>query len=337
MTDHSLPFEAARAPQPSADMESLSALAAKLAALYGNPDRPDDATLQEERRSLGSAYATCVCLGRGGTGEVVVVAATGHNGVRLPAIDVHGRDITTWTTICPCPDGQAHRVMVERARRDSTDRYRQRRIARIAGAASIPRVYEGLTVASWEAAAEAAGARPDEVEEVMQAVVAWEMEMDEGCPRRSRTPRSLLLLAGNNGTGKSGLAAALATRCVEQEQSVLYRRSVQITAELRAAPYRRTDPADTDPTEIELLAAYQECDLLVVDDLGAEADDPRVVERMFAILDARLVECKATIVTTNLTAGAMAVRLGARLADRLFSETGAVQAFLATPNLRVVS
>jgi len=42
-------------------------------------------------------------------------------------------------------------------------------------------------------------------------------------------------------------------------------------------------------------------------------------------------------VTTNLTAGAMAVRLGARLADRLFSETGAVQAFLATPNLRVVS
>ncbi len=38
MTDHSLPFEAARAPQPSADMESLSALAAKLAALYGHPE-----------------------------------------------------------------------------------------------------------------------------------------------------------------------------------------------------------------------------------------------------------------------------------------------------------
>ena len=73
MTDHSLPFEAARAPQPSADMESLSALAAKLAALYGHPDRPDDATLAEERRSLGSAYATCVCLGRGGTGEVLVL------------------------------------------------------------------------------------------------------------------------------------------------------------------------------------------------------------------------------------------------------------------------
>src|SRR6188768_2689092 len=183
MTDHSLPFEAARAPQPSADMESLRALAAKLAALYGNPDRPDDATLQEERRSLGSAYATCVCLGRGGTGEVLVVAATGHNGVRLPATDVHGRDITTWTTICPCPDGQAHRVMVERARRDSTDRYRQRRIARIAGAAGIPRLYEGLTMDSWSDAVDAAGGQEGEVDDVVGAIMQWTTATDEMLPR----------------------------------------------------------------------------------------------------------------------------------------------------------
>jgi DNA replication protein DnaC len=328
MTDHSLPFEAARAPQPSADMESLSALAAKLAALYGHPDRPDDAMLQEERRRLGSAYATCVCLGRGGTGEVLVVAATGHNGVRLPATDVHGRDITTWTQICPCPDGQAHRVMVERARRDSTDRYRQRRIARIAGAAGIPRMYEGLTTASWYVAADEAGARPDEVATVGQGLYFWEELVEEG------SPRCLLLLVGNNGTGKSGLAAGIAQDWVGRERSVLYRRSVQITAELRAAPYRRDREDDTRPTEIELLAAYQECDLLVLDDLGAEADDPRVVERMFAILDARLQECKATIVTTNLPEAALAERLGERLADRLYSKTCAVQVILVTPNLR---
>ena len=331
MTDHSLPFEAARAPQPSADMESLSALAAKLAALYGNPDRPDDATLQEERRRLGSAYASCVCLGRGGTGEVVVVAATGHNGVRLPAVDTHGRDITTWTTICPCPDGQAHRVMVERARRDSTDRYRQRRIARIAGAAGIPRLYEGLTMDSWSDAVDAAGGQEGEVDDVVGAIMQWTTATDE------MLPRCILLLVGNNGTGKSGLAAGIANEWVTRERSVLYRRSVQITAELRAAPYRRDREDDTRPTEIELLAAYQECDLLVLDDLGAEADDPRVVERLFSILDARLQECKATIVTTNLTDEAMAVRLGERLADRLFSEVCAVQAILATPNLRVVS
>jgi len=316
-------------------MESLSALAAKLAALYGHPDLPDDATLQEERRRLGSAYATCVCLGRGGTGEVLVVAATGHNGVRLPATDVHGRDITTWTTICPCPDGQAHRVMVERARRDSTDRYRQRRIARIAGAAGIPRVYEGLTVDSWQAAVQAAGAEHDDVDHVGHGTYFWGQLVEEG------SPRCLLLLVGNNGTGKSGLAAGLAQDWVDRERSVLYRRSVQVTAELRAAPYRRTDPSDTHPTEAELLAAYQECDLLVLDDLGAEhlsgPEGERVRERLFAILDARLVECKATIVTTNLPAFAMADRLGERLADRLFSTTCAVQAFLATPNLRVVS
>jgi len=331
MTDHSLPFEAARAPQPSADMESLRALAAKLAALYGNPDRPDDATLQEERRSLGSAYATCVCLGRGGTGEVLVVAATGHNGVRLPATDVHGRDITTWTTICPCPDGQAHRVMVERARRDSTDRYRQRRIARIAGAAGIPRLYEGLTTDSWIAAAKAAGGKEGEVHEVWDVLETWTELTD------MESPRCILLLVGNNGTGKSGLAAGIAQDWVGRERSVLYRRSVQITAELRAAPYRRDREDDTRPTEIELLAAYQECDLLVVDDLGAEQDDPRVVERLFAILDARLQECKATIVTTNLPWPDLAERLGERLADRLFSTNGAVQAFLATPNLRASS
>jgi DNA replication protein DnaC len=331
MTDHSLPFEAARAPQPSADLESVSALAAKLAALYGHPDRPDDATLQEERRSLGSAYATCVCLGRGGTGEVLVVAATGHNGVRLPATDVHGRDITTWTQICPCPDGQAHRVMVERARRDSTDRYRQRRIARIAGAAGIPRLYEGLTMDSWIAAAAAAGGQYDEMHEVVGTIATWTDLTDR------ESPRCILLLVGNNGTGKSGLAAGIAQDWVNRERSVLYRRSVQITAELRAAPYRRDHEDDTRPTEIELLAAYQECDLLVLDDLGAEQDDPRVVERLFSILDARLQECKATIVTTNLPWPDLEERLGARLADRLFSETCAVQVFLATPNLRASS
>jgi DNA replication protein DnaC len=155
------------------------------------------------------------------------------------------------------------------------------------------------------------------------------------------SPRCILLLVGNNGTGKSGLAAGIAQDWVTRERSVLYRRSVQVTAELRAAPYRRTDPADTHPTEAELLAAYQECDLLVLDDLGAEhlsgPEGERVRERLFALLDARLVECKATIVTTNLPAFAMADRLGERLADRLFSTTCAVQAFLATPNLRASS
>jgi DNA replication protein DnaC len=331
MTDRQLPFEAARAPHPSTDLTPLSDLAAKLAALYGNLDRPDDATLHEQRRSLGSAYAACACLGRGGTGDVVVVAATGHNGVRLPAIDKHGRDITTWTTICPCPDGQAHRVTVERARRASTERYRQRRIARIAGAAGIPRAYEGLTTASWIAAAATAGGRQGDVHEVEDALSTWTELID------MESPRCVLLLVGNNGTGKSGLAAGLAQSWVDAERSALYRKSVQITAELRAAPYRRDRETDTRPTEAELLAAYQECDLLVLDDLGAEADDPRVVERLFSILDARLVACKATIVTTNLTDEAMAERLGERLADRLFSGTCAVQAILVTPSLRAGS
>jgi hypothetical protein len=286
------------------------------------------------RRLLGPAYSACTCLGQGGSGEQIVASLRAPDGQLLAVLDDQGRQVATWSEVCDCPDGQALGSAVARARRASAERYRARRVALIAGRAEIPRAYAGLTVASWAAAAEAAGASAASVAEVLDRIALWERITGGVDPQ----PRCLLLLAGNNGTGKSGLAAALAAQWVTQERSVLFRRSAQVTAALRAAPYRAANGEDDRPTEAALLAAYQECELLVLDDLGAEnLDGPegqRVRERLFAIIDGRLAECRPTIVTTNLPRVDLADGLGARLADRLGSPLLAVQTVLVGPNLR---
>ncbi len=113
-----------------------------------------------------------------------------------------------------------------------------------------------------------------------------------------------LFLFGPVGSGKTGLAFA-AARCIAEKgwEDVRFCNVRQVLAELRRSYETKT--AD-DPTK-----ALVACDLLVLDDLGAERATEWARETIATLVEARYVDgYRPTIVTTNYTPSDLAKRLG---------------------------
>jgi DNA replication protein DnaC len=295
--------------------ELLADLRVKMAATWPTAE-PAPMPTHEERRALGPEYADCMCQGQGGTGRAHPLAVE-VNGERLPARLEDGADFPTWSAPCPCPDGVAH----WQARTERRERFlamlRDARVAALIGPARIPAKYQDarFTVESWGEEALVRGAAPAFVERVKRTLADWERGALTG------DAKCLLLLYGNWGVGKTGLAAVLARRWIEAERSVLFRQVVRMADELQAAPLRKDDPEDTRTTLLAVKTAYEEAALLVLDDLSREGLGTHNAEVMrgaiFEIVDARLEANRPTILITNLLAEELAESFGARLVSRL--------------------
>lgn len=105
-----------------------------------------------------------------------------------------------------------------------------------------------------------------------------------------------LLLHGNIGSGKSYLAACIANKLIDNNNTCLMTNFNKIINRLSEKFEGRQDILDN-------LMNY---DLLIIDDLGAERNTEYVNEIMFAIIDARYRSGKPLIITTNLDLKEMA-------------------------------
>lgn len=124
------------------------------------------------------------------------------------------------------------------------------------------------------------------------------------------TPQSdSLLLQGPTGTGKTHLALAIARQVAENGYGVVYG-SVQPL--LRRLENERFGKAEGD-SETHLT----DCDLLVLDDLGMEFDSPFFRASIYNILNARLLEGRPTVISTNLGLAALRSRYGDQIASRI--------------------
>ena len=79
--------------------------------------------------------------------------------------------------------------------------------------------------------------------------------------------------------------------------------------------YRPGAPGES---EGELLSRIDEVDLLVLDDVGAEATTEWVQDRLYLIINRRYESAKATIITTNCDEGELSAKVGPRTASRLY-------------------
>jgi DNA replication protein DnaC len=103
-----------------------------------------------------------------------------------------------------------------------------------------------------------------------------------------------LLFLGPTGLGKTHLALAIAREVVFRGNLVMYANAVSLVE-------RVTDSAMGDSSEDEYRQLVYGCDLLVIDDLGAEFKTHITQSKVFDLIDTRRRESKPTIVTTNLT------------------------------------
>lgn len=118
-----------------------------------------------------------------------------------------------------------------------------------------------------------------------------------------------LLLFGATGIGKTHLCLAIARGVTEQGFGVVYGSVQPLVRRLEAERFGR----EQGDSESQLIS----CDLLVLDDLGMEFDTPFSRACLYDILNARLLEGRPTVVSTNLSISAMKERYGDQIASRI--------------------
>lgn len=102
-----------------------------------------------------------------------------------------------------------------------------------------------------------------------------------------------LTLAGLPGVGKTHAAVAAARGLVERGWEARFATTTRLLDALRA-----TFDGDASLPDVE--DVYRLADVLVLDDLGAEAETQWAQARLLAVLDDRLTAERITIITTNM-------------------------------------
>ena len=120
-----------------------------------------------------------------------------------------------------------------------------------------------------------------------------------------------LLFSGNTGLGKTFLSACIARAVADQGYSVVYESAGKLFQTMEKARFEGNDE------NRRAAAKYAECDLLIVDDLGTELPGQFVTAALYSLINDRLLECRPTIISTNLSEEELIRRYNPQIASRL--------------------
>lgn len=123
-----------------------------------------------------------------------------------------------------------------------------------------------------------------------------------------------LLLYGSTGLGKTHLALAIGSAVGLQGYSVCYETAISLFDKLQKA--RFTPNEDT----VAQADRLENCDLLIIDDLGTEMPGQFVTAALYGLLNQRLLNGKPMIITTNLAVEETSARYSPQIASRLYGE-----------------
>lgn len=120
-----------------------------------------------------------------------------------------------------------------------------------------------------------------------------------------------LLFVGGTGLGKTFLSACIADVVTDKEYSVAYESAPHLFAKLEK---NRFSPDEQSREEVSRI---ENCDLLIVDDLGTEMPGNFVTAALYGLVNDRLLAKKNMIISTNLNVEELAKRYSPQIASRL--------------------
>ncbi len=120
------------------------------------------------------------------------------------------------------------------------------------------------------------------------------------------------LLVGDTGLGKTHLSTAVGARVIERGYDVVYRSIQGLIDDFEQVQFRGESSFVT--------KKYFECDLLIIDDLGAEMTNSFTISCLYNIINTRMIKGKPTMINTNLGYKEMRQRYEDRITSRLFGE-----------------
>ena len=120
------------------------------------------------------------------------------------------------------------------------------------------------------------------------------------------------IFIGEPGRGKTFLCSCIVNRLIELGQQVIYISAIQLVDLARKHAALNRNDQDEDLYEI-----LTNCDLLIIDDLGTEHQTDFSNATLFAIVNARQLLHRKTIISTNLKVADIANRYEPRFSSRL--------------------
>ena len=126
------------------------------------------------------------------------------------------------------------------------------------------------------------------------------------------TRRDNLLLIGTTGTGKTHVSTAIAKAVISQGFDVLYDSVQNIVNDFEADKFK----SGYNQTESKS-DKYLECDLLIIDDLGAEFVTQFSISALYNLINTRQNKGLSTIISTNLSATELAAKYEGRIYSRI--------------------
>ncbi|MBE6048801.1 MAG: DNA replication protein DnaC [Clostridium sp.] len=120
-----------------------------------------------------------------------------------------------------------------------------------------------------------------------------------------------LLFYGNPGSGKSYLSYCIAKALLDTGHLVIYKTSDELINDLRNIRFNNNKNLE------ELLTT---CDLLIIDDLGAEQRNDFSITELFNLLNKRLIHNKKMLISTNLSLADITKLYSERICSRLIGD-----------------
>ncbi|MGN0679772.1 MAG: ATP-binding protein [Oscillospiraceae bacterium] len=120
-----------------------------------------------------------------------------------------------------------------------------------------------------------------------------------------------LLMMGGTGLGKTHLSLAIANRVISRGFCVAYGSVPELI--------RKLDKEQFGKAEGDTMSLLTECDLLILDDLGAENSTDHAVSILYEIVNARQNRNAPMVINTNLDMDKIQTHYQDRLYSRLFS------------------
>ena len=120
-----------------------------------------------------------------------------------------------------------------------------------------------------------------------------------------------ILFVGGTGLGKTFLSACIARAVVDRGYSVVYETASRLFTKLEQA---RFNPTEENRSEADKL---NQCDLLIIDDLGTELPGQFVTAALYSLMNDRILSGKPMVISTNLNVDEAARRYSPQIASRL--------------------
>lgn len=119
-----------------------------------------------------------------------------------------------------------------------------------------------------------------------------------------------LLFYGKPGLGKTFLSCAIARRLMDSGKSVVYMRAPRMFALYEENRFLQEKD--------EVFADIYECDLLIIDDLGTEAQSKTNLAFLFEVMSERIENGKKIVISTNYSLGELAKMYSSRFTSRVY-------------------